>query len=251
MFTFAPFCLFWKEIEKILEISNNGRGNIRHCSSQYSNQVDFNGRGQSLRDPAARRVLSSSIRFCRINKTKNIPRFYEETSATRRIAPLPTPSICYFDVGRVIRKCNKMEINRNYLSIANVVPFLNYYFYQYFLLNFAIHHFTLRVGKWKKKLKNAEEREGNENEWRKNEHVERINAKSKGKRLVLNLVPFQRVPFCRGSGIDKPPAMPASLAQSSLYSNGSGGSGSASSSTFGPIAATFHLKAPLVHVCSK
>ena len=153
MFTFAPFCLFWKEIEKILEINNNGRGNIRHCSSQYSNQVDFNGRGQSLRDPAARRVLSSSIRFCRINKTKEIPRFYEETSATRRIAPLPTPSICYFDVGRVIRKCNKMEINRNYLSIANVVPFLNYYFYQYFLLNFAIHHFTLRVGKWTKSWK--------------------------------------------------------------------------------------------------
>ena len=142
-----PFVRFEKKSKKILEISNNGRGNIRHCSSQYSNQVDFNGRGQSLRDPAARRVLSSSIRFCRINKTKNIPRFYEETSATRRIAPLPTPSICYFDVGRVIRKCNKMEINRNYLSIANVVPFLNYYFYQYFLLNFAIHHFTLRVGK--------------------------------------------------------------------------------------------------------
>jgi hypothetical protein len=56
-----------------------------------------------------------------------------------------------------------MEINRNYLSIADVVPFFNYYF-SVFSPEFRHSSSHIARGKMNKKLKNAEEREGNENE---------------------------------------------------------------------------------------
>jgi len=118
--------------------------------------------------------------------------------------------------------------------------------FQYFLLNFAIHHLTLRVEKWTKSWKmRRKEKEMKMNEWRKNnEHVERINVRNQREKVWCWIL-FRSSVF--RFAVDQESInlrrCPATLAQSSLYSNGSGGSGSASSSTFGPIAATFHLKA--------